>query len=174
MKNLLPICLLLSLHQGYVNAAVKNTLDNNIISRHNANAFLRWKTRSRRCLREEVIRDCWVETCDHKERDNLAGKYGSWKAFDKDLRDVSSLSRRLCNCIVKRRHRYNCGKAIQCVDKSCKCDGNTKNSKWWKVVDTKYDLSKSILKGRQLLLILILLIIFLVKQTVRLSSFFQH
>ena len=127
-------------------AAVKNTFVDTILSRQNANAFLQSKTRSRRSLREEVIEECCEETCDYKERSNLAGKDGSWEAFSDVLCEVSSLGRRSCKCKTKEGYMYDCGRREDCADKTCECDENTKDPNWWKVTNVTYDDSRSTLK----------------------------
>lgn len=64
-----------------MNATVKNNFVDTLLSRQNANEFLQSKIRSKRNPHEEVIEECCKETCDYKERSNLAGKYGSGEAF---------------------------------------------------------------------------------------------
>ena len=95
-----------------------------------------------------MIEECCKETCDYKERSNLAGKYGSGEAFGDALWEVSSLGRRSCKCRAKEGHMYDCGRSEDCADKTCKCDGNAKDPNWWKVTNVTYYDSGSTLKRR--------------------------
>ena len=144
MARLLHIGILLYILQYFVHA---DTVADLMLSKENANLFLKSKGRNRRGLAEGLKEECCVEKCWYEERSEYVGEYG-WPAINEALCKLSNIDKRNCNCRTKDQNFYKCGVLPSCKVKPCLCGNIPKERGWWEVTGVSYNFKKGFIKCR--------------------------